>query len=703
MGASLSVVVLVAALGVGGSAGSDAAVAAGSDPIAAARHWFVDVDEEVHPFGAEIAWAASEGVVGGYPDGTFRPTAPMTRQTFAAMLARWYEPHRPPQPAGGPPPTQRFTDVPVGHPFFAEIEAMAAAGVIDGYDDGRFGPTDVVTRQAAAAQLTRLAAVVDGHPPPDPSAPPPGDPVAGTTALPDVARAHPLLVEIHTAFGLGLVAGYPDGTFRPTVTVSRQIAAALFHRLGGWADPGYEPAWSPEACTVPTPAGRVTECGTLTVPEDRSDPTGAWIDLAVAVVHTNAATPAPDAGVYLGGGPGGTVMDSLPGRYKAVYGEARDVVLFDQRGVGLSEPNLDCPERDEALWDTYATAEPFADELEGLIAATEVCRDRLLLEGVDLDSYTSIESALDVRDLRRALGYEQWNLYGVSYGTSLAQQVVRADPFSTRSVVYDSTLPNLDLGPERLSGAADRVFEQLWAGCAADASCSAAHANLGAEFAATVAAYDDDPLPLTIPDPGGGPDRDLLLTGADLTGGLFAALYRTDLIPALPAVLTAAAGRDEATLELIAAEGLSGLTELVDGVFLSVECHDRPWPDGRAAVEDLMVDRPELGSLFFTAAFAYCETWGVPPGPAGFRTLPVSSVPSVVLAGSYDPITPPEGGQALDAALLHSSYAEFPRYGHGVLSSANTCAVSIVRALLTQPSTPPDTTCLAAELPPDFI
>jgi pimeloyl-ACP methyl ester carboxylesterase len=461
--------------------------------------------------------------------------------------------------------------------------------------------------------------------------------------------------------------------------------------------------FTPRACTVPTPAGRTTQCGTLTVPEDRSDPSGNQVQLAVAVVKTNSSTPQPDAAVYLGGGPGGTVMDSLPGRYKAVLGEHRDVILFDQRGVGLSVPNLDCPERDEALWTTYSTAQPFADELVGLLDATEACRDRLLADGVELSAYNTVQSALDVRDLRRALGYDEWNVYGVSYGTSLAQQVMRADPFGTRTVIHDSVLPNLDLGPERLSDAADRVFEHLWAGCAADTSCAAAHPDLGAEFAAVVADYDQNPLALSIPDPAGGPDRPLLLTGSDLTGGLFAALYRTDVIPLLPTVIAAAGTRDPAALEAIASQGLAQLTELVDGVFLSVECHDRGVPNGRQAVEDLMLARPDLGSLFFTAAFAYCETWAVPDAPAAFKTLPVSDIPTLVLAGSYDPITPPIGGQAVHAALVGATYAEFPRYGHGILSASNSCAVTLTRALLTAPGTPPDTTCLAAELPPDFL
>src|SRR5690606_7947023 len=120
-----------------------------------------------------------------------------------------------------------------------------------------------------------------------------------------------------------------DGTFRPEAPVRRGEVTALVARTDRWLHPAYEPTWTSAPCTVPTPAGRTTVCGTLTVPEDRSDPTGAQVQLAVAIVKTNSPTPEPDPAVYLGGGPGGTVMDGLPGRFKAVLGEHRDVVLFD--------------------------------------------------------------------------------------------------------------------------------------------------------------------------------------------------------------------------------------------------------------------------------------------------------------------------------------------------------------------------------------
>lgn len=114
---------------------------------------FSDVPAE-HPFHAEIEWAVAEGVTRGYPDGTFRPLAPVTRQALAAFLYRAAG-----EPAFALPGAPTFDDVPNDHPFATEIEWAAAAGLADGYPDGGYHPAAVVSRQAAAALLHRL---VDG-------------------------------------------------------------------------------------------------------------------------------------------------------------------------------------------------------------------------------------------------------------------------------------------------------------------------------------------------------------------------------------------------------------------------------------------------------------------------------------------------------------------------------------------------------------
>lgn len=102
------------------------------------------------PFFAEVTWLAGSGVTAGYSDGTFRPTAPVTRQAMAAFLYRLVG-----EPAFEAPTEASFSDVPVGAPFFAQVEWLADTGITAGYTDGTFRPTAPVTRQAMAAFLVR--------------------------------------------------------------------------------------------------------------------------------------------------------------------------------------------------------------------------------------------------------------------------------------------------------------------------------------------------------------------------------------------------------------------------------------------------------------------------------------------------------------------------------------------------------------------
>jgi hypothetical protein len=113
-----------------------------------------------HAFYLEIEWLVAEGIGNGYPDGTFRPTATVTRQAISAFFYRLAG-----EPSFTPPGTPTFSDVPDAHPFFAEIEWLAEEEVAGGFADGTFRPGNTVTRQATAAFAHRF---VDGGllPPP---------------------------------------------------------------------------------------------------------------------------------------------------------------------------------------------------------------------------------------------------------------------------------------------------------------------------------------------------------------------------------------------------------------------------------------------------------------------------------------------------------------------------------------------------------
>ena len=174
-------------------------------------------------------------------------------------------------------------------------------------------------------------------------------------------------------------------------------------------------------CQFPVPEGKI-DCGVLFVPEDRSEPNSPLIQLPVAVIRSSNPKPAPDPVVYLNGGPGAYSLDNLsflPVLFKEVLAN-RDLIVFDQRGAGYASPSLNCPEADDQFYQDLGKNLTQEEAQQHRVQAMHACRERLIKQGVNLAAYTSAANAADVDDLRSALGYAKWNLYGVSYGTRLA-------------------------------------------------------------------------------------------------------------------------------------------------------------------------------------------------------------------------------------------------------------------------------------------
>ena len=227
----------------------------------------------------------------------------------------------------------------------------------------------------------------------------------------------------------------PTATLQPAPTNTPEPAPEV----------GFTPAFEPGPCPFDLPPGMIegedVECGFVTVPEDHQNP-GDTLRLAVVVVRDQSENHQPDPVILLSGGPGEkTVANALPAaQIFAPYFPNRDFILFDQRGVGLSEPALECPEWIAVLFSLLDETDPdvfMKASFDGLMA----CRDRLVAEGHDLSVYNTQQNAADVDAIRRALGYEQVNLLGGSYGSFLAQEVARQFPESTRSVILAATWP----------------------------------------------------------------------------------------------------------------------------------------------------------------------------------------------------------------------------------------------------------------------
>lgn len=458
----------------------------------------------------------------------------------------------------------------------------------------------------------------------------------------------------------------------------------------------YQPVFEPAGCAFPVPEGTNPECGYLVVPENRARPDGRQVRLHVAIFHSRAANPDPDPVVHLSGGPGASAL-ALSGYLFHTGLDAvlnnRDLVIFDQRGTGYSQPALNCPER-QAITPQLLDGSLSSEEEDRLIVdAFQRCHDRLSAQGIDLSAYTSAASAADVEDLRRALGYPQLNLQGVSYGTRLALTLMRDDPQSIRSVVLDSTLPLQVNLYTALAPNAARAFKVLFDRCAADPACSQAYPNLEASFYNLVDQLNANPLMINVR--AYGNTYPVLVDGDLLVDVLFTGLYNPSVIGYMPKMISNIQRGNTAILK--ERLGLYFDTSTALGLQMSVICAEElPFSSPEEAFDLAQGTPPQIANFFpgsVQPLFTACQAWGADPDPR--ENLPVtSSIPALVLGGEFDPITPPSWGRMAAESLGQAYFYEFPANGHWVTRSSG-CAISIMLAFLEKPDTQPDAGCIA--------
>lgn len=440
--------------------------------------------------------------------------------------------------------------------------------------------------------------------------------------------------------------------------------------------------------------GQQLNCGFLTVPEEASQPKGKTIQLAVAIFKAPAGTATPaDPIVYLSGGPGGGLLDNVGVFINSSnlqdFTMGHDLILLDQRGTGYSRPALDCPQLD-----------PLSNYPGGPVLAGVNCHANLLKAGINIQAYTTIADATDVHLLIHALGYRQADLYGVSYGTRLALTVMRLFPADIRSVILDSTVPTqlnvFKQEPADLQHALDVLFH----GCAIDPSCNASYPHLDSVFYQLVTSLNANPAVFRVN------GQEELLSGDTFAQIIFSSMYDTSAIPALPMMIMQASQGNYHMLSRLAGVFLFGPSDgISDGMYYAVECgEDIGFVTESELDKALTVLHPQLRSgmqATLLGQLTICQDWHQPLVPAAQKQPVVSAIPTLILSGEYDPITPPSNGRLAAQTLSHSYFFLFPATGHGVFTT-NVCPDSIVFAFLQQPGIRPNAACIASMPEPAF-
>jgi len=474
----------------------------------------------------------------------------------------------------------------------------------------------------------------------------------------------------------------------------------------------YTPTYEAADCRFDVPKGAHVSCGFLIVPEDRSgDPTHT-IRLAVAVYHSTSSNPAAPV-LFLQGGPGGAALEPASQAYPILvqpFLSQRDFITYDQRGTGLSEPSLECPDLTKAYLQDIFGQIPRDSRKIIYTNAFLSCQGQMSVGGINLNAYTTTASAADVRDLMQVLNYKQVDLYGASYGTRLAQVILRDDPGLVHAAVLDSVVPietnSFAEYPDSIQGALKRLFDT----CAADPGCSAAYPNLESVFWDQVRRLDANPIPLTVSDPHSGTIM------ADVDGSVFLnvilmSLKVSSLIETAPQTIYHFKAGDYSTV-IAAQSALPYTFEGISlGLFISMMCHEQileTTPDQLQMAMAAPADIQEYAWLpFFGNAqdvYRSCQSWRA-TGPRLGENDPVNAdIATLIITGKFDPTTPPKYAQLVAAHLSHSYYFEFPNQGHTPTGAdASGCAMDTVVAFLADPQVEPDRACINGLRPVSFI
>ncbi|HTC72449.1 MAG TPA: alpha/beta fold hydrolase [Solirubrobacteraceae bacterium] len=431
------------------------------------------------------------------------------------------------------------------------------------------------------------------------------------------------------------------------------------------------------------------ECGSVPVPLERSGAVPGTLSLSVERKRGGAA-PSHDAVVALAGGPGQAALPLSEFIAQAIAPalSSRDLLVFDQRGTGASDP-LSCPALE--IFSTQSAGQLFED------CASEI--------GPARGAFTTEESVQDIEALRQAGGYEKLVLYGTSYGTKVALDYAEAYPEHVEALVLDSVVPPEGTEPFQIPTfqAIGGVIREV----CADGACAGISSDPLADVARLAAQLRKRPLSGSVYD-GSGKRHASTLDATGLLGILEAGDLNPALRALLPAAVRSALDRDpDPLLRLqLLSEGLipnvpresanvESAPSVDEALFATTTCEESPFPWQRAAGtatrlnEALAYLHAQPSSEFypFDSSTAYnnslvpdCASWpdASPPPPAP-GALP--NVPTLILSGEQDLRTPTAYALRVAALIPDAQLLLVPFTGHSVLGSdLSDCSSLAVKA-----------------------
>lgn len=451
-------------------------------------------------------------------------------------------------------------------------------------------------------------------------------------------------------------------------------------------------------CPLEVSAEQEVQCAFFSVPERHDRRDGKVIQVAIAQFLSTNPDAAPDPLVLLSGGPGDSNFQSffpmLSGPLGQVLLSQRDVVIIESRGLFHSRPNLITEEVFAAQLEMVGSNVLGEEAKSILLAAVRRSYARFMEEGIDVPAYNNVETAADIDFILATLGYEQFNLFGTSAGTLVAQMVMRNHPDRLRAVILNAAVPEGSALFENMMGNAARSLSEYFARCEADEACSVAYPQLEARFLNLLAELNASPVQLDVKNPMTQETMTLVLNGDKVSSWVFLSMYwNTQIIRSIDKF------------------SKGDFTEIKEnpGTFFPMSHFAYPLGYIAATAEnpDFHVSSgttPDGYQIFLDGLNltfspqlieASRDMWrDKRPAPASAEPLK-SDIPTLIMNGALDHVIPQESLDRLTSGLQNSYQFVFEGVAHSPVDTGQ-CGLRMTMEFLADPSSAPDSACMEA-------
>ncbi|MGC3944741.1 MAG: alpha/beta fold hydrolase [Chryseolinea sp.] len=436
-------------------------------------------------------------------------------------------------------------------------------------------------------------------------------------------------------------------------------------------------------------------CGTLSVFENRQTNSGRKIELKVVVIPAIYRDKSALPVFCFEGGPGvsATVGASFYADTVNYYRLRHDVVLIDSRGTGGSNP-LHCRQLQykEGLEQQFTEMYP--------IQAVKECYDSLS-KLADLTQYTTSNMAMDAEEVRKWLGYDKINIFGLSFGGRLAQVYLKMFPNSVESCVLWSPAAINSRMPLDHARYADDGLNKLFDDCKNDPLCNSSFPAIREEFQTLMETGKRKPFDYKF-EFEDGKEELIAIPWHSFHTKIRSMMYAPMSSRQIPYVVHQSFLGNWQPFISLYPKGGSYNDFIAEGLYLCVTCaEDVPFITKQEA--DSLTANTSMGDYRIQQQMNACGQWAKGNIPDNFMEPVSSAVPTLLISGYFDPVTPPSMAEEIARTLPNCFLVSIPAMSHTFDGLSNSyCFDKLVVDFLNQPNTKPNVECILQMLPEPY-